>query len=153
MQMMHHDRPEARGERLANVRMDERNFRSVPKYNNLRSGWKEWKRRFLGAVRECDVDFADFVGASEGREDPIDHIHEFNLTQNQLSTNMYNRLLSFTTGTAFQIVESVPHFNGIEVWRLLNSQYDPKTDARLTALVLSMIGHKIKGNDIQAGLV
>lgn len=30
MQMMQHDRPEAKGERLANVRMDERNFRNVP---------------------------------------------------------------------------------------------------------------------------
>ena len=104
----------------------------------------------MGNVRERDV---DFVGAFEGREDPIDHIHEYTLTQNQLSTNMYNRLISCTTGTAFQIVESVPHFNGIEAWRLLNFQYDPKTDARLTALVLSIIGHNIKGKDIQAGLL
>ena len=43
--------------------------------------------------------------------------------------------------------------NGIEAWRLLNLQYDPKTDARLTALVLSIIGHKIKGKDVQSGLV
>ena len=105
MSMMQHDRPKGKAERLANVRMDERNFRNVPKYSNLRSGWKEWERHFMGVVRECDVDFADFVGAFEGREDTIDHIHEHTLTQNQLSTNMYNHLISFTTGTAFQIVE------------------------------------------------
>ena len=65
MQMMRHDRPEARGDRLANVRLDEKNFRNVPKFNNLRSSWKEWKRRLLGAIRECDVDFADFVETFE----------------------------------------------------------------------------------------
>ena len=50
-------------------------------------------------------------------------------------------------------MESVPHHNGIEAWRLLNFQYDPKTDARLTSLVLNIIGHKSKGKDVQAGLV
>ena len=143
MQMMQHDRPENKTEKLANVRLDERNFRNVPKYNNLRSGWKEWKRQFMAAVRECDVDFADFVWTFESWTDPVDHIQHYNPTQIQLSTNMFSRLISLTTGTAFQIVESVPHSNGIEAWRLLNFQYDPKTDARLTSLVLGIIGHKI----------
>ena len=108
MTMMQHDRPEIKAERLANVRLDERNFRTVPKFNNLRSGWREWKRQFIAAVRECDVDLAEFTWAFEGREEPIDHIHEFTPTQNQLSTNMHNRLISLTTGTAFQSVESIP---------------------------------------------
>ena len=37
MTMMQHDRPEVKAERLANVRLDERNFRNVPKYSNLRN--------------------------------------------------------------------------------------------------------------------
>ena len=80
MTMMQYDRPEVKAERLANVRLDERNFRTVPKYNNLRSGWREWKRQFMAAVRECDVDFSEFVWTFEGREEPIDHIHEFTPT-------------------------------------------------------------------------
>lgn len=153
MAMMQHDRPEVKAERLANVRLDERHFRNVPKYSKPRSSWKEWKRQFMAPVRECDVDFGDFVWEFEGREEPTDHIRKFNLTQNQFSTNMYKRLIALTTGTAFQIMESVPHFNGIEAWRLMIFQYDPKTDARLTYLVLSIIGHKIKGEDVQVGLV
>ena len=74
-------------------------------------------------------------------------------TQNQQSTNLYNRLIGFTTGMAFQIVESVSCHNGGEAWRLLNLQFDPKTDARLTSLVLGIIGHKIKGKDVHAYLV
>ena len=45
------------------------------------------------------------------------------------------------------------NYNGVEAWRLLNFQFDPKTDARLTSLVLNIVGHKIKGKDVQAGLV
>ena len=102
--MMRHDRPEARGDRLPNVRLDEKNFRNVQQYNHLRSSWKEWKRQLLGAIRKCDVDFADFVETFERHEDPIDHIESYNPAQNQIFTNMYNRLISFTPGAAFQIV-------------------------------------------------
>ena len=68
------------------------------------------------------MDFADFVETFDNREEPICHITDYNPGQNQLATNMYNRLIAYTIGTAFQIVESVPHYNGIEAWRLLNLQ-------------------------------
>ena len=43
--------------------------------------------------------------------------------------------------------------NGCEAWRLLNKRYDPQTDARLTSLILAIVGCKINGEDVQAGLV
>ena len=154
MAMLQHDRPEPKEKNhLANVKLDERNFRSVSKFNNTRSGWREWERQFMAAVRECDVDFANFTWAYEQREKTVDHIHDFNPTQSQLAVNLHSRLIAATTGTAFQIVESVGRYNGVEAWRFLNFQFNPKTDARLTTLVLNIIGHKIKGKDVQAGLV
>ena len=78
MAMFQHDRPEIKAERLANVRLGERNFRTVPESNYLRSGWREWTRQFMAAVRECDVDFVDFAWAFEGREELVDHISELN---------------------------------------------------------------------------
>ena len=119
MEMMAHDRKSpATNEKnhLANCKLDEKYFRTVGKFNNLKSGWKEWRRQFLNAVRECDVDWADMVETLEKLEDPIDHITAYNVTQNQLSTNLYNRLISYTSGVAFQIVESVPNHNGGEAW-------------------------------------
>ena len=65
----------------------------------------------------------------------------FNPTRSQLTVNLYHRLIAATSGTAFQIVESVGQYNGVEAWRLLNFQFDPKTDARLTTLVLNIIGY------------
>ena len=139
-------------EHLANCRLDEKYFRSVGKFDNNRSSWKEWRSHFLNAIRECDVGFTTVVEVNETSEEPID-IVPLNPTETQLATNMYNRLTACTSGLAFQIVESVPDYNGLEAWRLLAKQFDPKTDARLTNLVMSIIGHKIKGKNVQAGLI
>ena len=152
MAMMQSDKKPEK-DHLANCKMDEKYFRNIAKFSNQKSAWKEWRRHFLNSVRECDVGWADLVEGLENRVDPIDHLHDYDPTQCQLSTNMYNRLIAVTTGVAFQIVDGVPHHNGGEAWRLLAKQFDPKTDARLTNLVMSIIGHKIKGKDVQAGLI
>ena len=74
MTMMQHDRPEVQAERLANVRLDERNFRNVPSTATSAPAGRSGGRQFMAAVRECDADFADFGWAFEGREEPVDHI-------------------------------------------------------------------------------
>ena len=112
--------------RMADARLDEKYFRSVDKFNNTKSGWKEWRRHFLNAVRECDDTFADLIEGYEKSETPPDHLLAYNPTQGQQSTNLYNRLIGHTTGAAFQIVESVPDHNGGEAWRLLNLQFDQR---------------------------
>ena len=106
----------------------------------------------MSAVRECDTSFGDLLWGHEKLEKEID-ILDFDPTQTQLAVNLHNRLIASTTGTAFQIVENTPSYNGVEAWRLLNFQFDPKTDARLTSSVLSIVGYKMKGKGVQAGLV
>ena len=151
---MHLDNQKKSNRWMADSKLDERKFRSIVKFDNKKSSWKEWRRHFLGAVRDCDDSFSDLIEGLEGSQEPLDNLSPYsNATQVQQSTNLYNRLLGCTTGVAFQIVESVPLSNGGEAWRLLNKWFDPKTDARLTSLVLSIIGYKIKGKDVHAGLV
>ena len=109
MELMAYDKTQPETPQLANCTLDETYFRNVGKYSNLTSGWTEWRRQFLNAVRECDVDWADMVEALEKQEDPIDYLLDYTPIQNQLCTSMYNRLIAYTTGVAFQIVESVPN--------------------------------------------
>ena len=121
MELMTHDRKGPDKRQLDNCKPDERYFCNVGKYSNLKSGWKEWRRQFLNAVRECDVDWADMVEALEKLEEPICNLKDYTPVQNQLSTNLYNRLIAYTTGVAFQIVESVPNHNGGEAWGFFRS--------------------------------
>ena len=128
------------------------NFRTIGKLKNRRDGSRDWKLRFMAVVRACDISFADYVWGHEKLEPEVD-IMDVDPTQTQLAVNLHNRLISCTSGTAFQIVENTPANNGVEAWRQLNHRLDPKTDARLTSLVLTIAGYKIKGKDMQAGLV
>ena len=143
-------------EHLANARLDERNFRRIKTFTNKREEWREWKMHFMSSVRECDASFADYLWGIEkrqGTEDDVEiDILSLDPTQTQLAGALSSRLIDVTTGEAFRIVEMTIG-NGIEAWRLLNKRYDPQTDARLTALILAIVGYKIKGKDIQSGLV
>ena len=89
------DRPEK--SHFPNVKLDERNFRSCKTFSNQRKDWREWKRQFMSAVRECDTSFADVVWAHEKLEEPLDLV-KLDPTNTQLANNFYNRLISLTTG-------------------------------------------------------
>ena len=107
---------------------------------------------FASAVRESDKKFAGYLWTIEKKLD--EEVDEVNLspTYTQLSAALYSRLIGDTSKEAFRIVEMTAG-NGCEAWCLLNKRYDPQTDARLTSLILAIVGYKIKGKDVQAGLV
>eukprot|EP00972_Heterocapsa_arctica_P033197 4883735-Heterocapsa_arctica.AAC.1 len=46
------------------------------------------------------------------------------------STLLYNLLVQLVQGRALTIVRSVTDVNGLEVWRLLVAEYEPKQAAR-----------------------
>ena len=66
---------------MASAKLDEKYFRSITKFDNTKSGWKEWRRHFLNAVRECDDSFADLIEGYEKHDGPLDSLHAYNPTQ------------------------------------------------------------------------
>ena len=139
-------------EHMANARLDERNFRRIKDFSNKREDWKEWKMHFASSVRDCDTSFADYLWTTEKNMDvEVDSVM-LSPTYTQLSAALYSRLITVTTKEAFRIVEMTGG-NGCEAWRLLNKRYDPQADARLLSLILAIVGFKIKGKDVEAGLV
>ena len=53
LQMMQDDKKK-NAHWMASSKLDEKYFRSLTKFDNTRSSWKEWRRHFLNAVRDCD---------------------------------------------------------------------------------------------------
>ena len=129
-----------------------KNFANLKSFENDPSKWKEWRRHSLNAVKESSDSFATLIESFEKRDAEIDEF-AYDPTQSQQSVNLHVRLSNCTTGFAHNIVEGVSHNNGGEAWRLLNQQFDPKTDTRMMTLVLEIIECKIKGKDVLAGLV
>ena len=141
---------------LANAKLDIRNFVRMDKFDNKREHWREWEMHFSSCVRECDICFADFIWAIEKRQGTPEDIEidilSLDPTQSQLAGALYSRLIAVTSAESFRIVE-MTGVNGCEAWRLLCKRWGPQTDSRLATLIMSIVGCKIKGRDIQAGLV
>ena len=137
---------------LDNAKLDVRNFTRINTFTNKHNDWREWKNQFLYAVAECDNPFATTLSSLEKGDKPIDPLADLTPTQAQLSAVLFNRLQAVTTSTANTMVLS-SEGNGCEAWRLLNKFYDPQTDQRLTRSIMDVINFKIKGKDIQSGII
>jgi hypothetical protein len=143
------DKPQSH---LDNAKLDIRNFQRINKFTNKHAEWREWKNQFVYAVAECDSSFAATLSSMEKRDKAIDPKADLTVTQNQLSAVLFNRLQAVTTSTANTMVLSTEG-NGCEAWRLLNGFFDPQTDQRLTRSILDVINFKVKGKDIQSGII
>ena len=137
---------------LDNAKLDIRNFNRIKTFSNKHAEWKEWKNQFTYAVAECDTAFAATNSSMEKKVMPIHPLSDLTPTQNQLSAVLFNRLQAVTTGTANTMVLSADG-NGCEAWRLLNGFFDPQTDQRLLRAILDVVNYKIKGKDVQGGVV
>ena len=137
---------------LANAKLEIKNFSRIKTFTNKHETWNEWKNQFTYAIMECDVSFSDFLSGLEKRADKIDEVSDLNPTQNQLSAILFSRLIAVTTGTANTMVMSAKG-NGGEAWRLLNKTCDPQTDQRLTKVIMDIVNFKIKGKDVQGGII
>ena len=134
------------------MKLDIRNFSRIKTFTNKHDAWREWKNQFIYVIYECDNHFGDYLSGLEKKETPVDAVEDLNLTQAQLSATLFNRLQSVTTGTANAMVMSAKG-NGCEAWRLLNKAFDPQTDQRLTKAIMDVVNYKIKGKDIQGGII
>ena len=137
---------------LDNAKLDIRNFSRIKTFTNKHAEWREWKNQFVYAVAECDNAFSATNSSMEKRDTAIDAKADLTPTQNQLSAVLFNRLQAVTTGTANTMVLSADG-NGCEAWRLLNGFFDPQTDQRLLRAILDVVNCKIKGKDIQGGVI
>ncbi len=134
------------------AKLDNRNFTRIKTFTNKHGEWRELKNQFIYAVAECDNSFATTLSSMEKKDKAICQSADLTPTQAQLSAILFNRLQAVTTGTANTMVLSAEG-NGCESWRLLNKFYDPQTDQRLTRPIMDVINFKIRGKDIQAGII
>eukprot|EP00972_Heterocapsa_arctica_P042751 6304687-Heterocapsa_arctica.AAC.1 len=57
---------------------------------------------------------------------------------NKIIANLCTYLISFTSGDANRVVRDAREGQGLEVWRRLNSEYDPTSSTRPRAEPTSM---------------
>ena len=99
--------------KMASTKLEVKNFANLKSFENDPSKWKEWRRRFLNSVKECDDSFATLIESFEKREAEIDEF-AYDPTKSQQSVNLHVRLSNCTTGFSHNILEGVKNNNGGE---------------------------------------
>ena len=100
-----------------------------PQFSGRPSDWQEFRFR-LWILMEV-VGIAALMKLAEDRgvqgEITVEEQHE---TVQARSRLLYLLLSQSVGGKALTILRSVPHANGLESWRLLTLEYEPRTVAR-----------------------
>ena len=52
----------------SNVKLEVKNFTRIDKFSNRREDWRQWRKYFIAAIRECDVDFATFLETADRQD-------------------------------------------------------------------------------------
>ena len=119
-----------------------------PQFSGRPSDWQEFRFR-LWILMEV-VGIAALMKLAEDRgaqgEITVEEQHE---TVQARSRLLYLLLSQSVGGKALTILRSVSHANGLEAWRLLTLEYEPRTVARSTAMLAGILTPK--WNEVAAG--
>ena len=98
------------------------------------------------AFKNYQVGYEDLFGEDADELDRIENL-------SRKVTSLYAYLTSFTTGTANKVVRNAGDGNGLEAWRRLHSECDPKSSIRRT-VVLGQVQNPPKCSSVeQLGLM
>ena len=119
-----------------------------PQFSGRPHDWQEFRFR-LWILMEV-VSIASLLKMAEDRgargEVTVEEQHE---TVRARSRLLYLLLSQSFGGKAFTILRGVPHANGLEAWRLLTLEYEPRTVARSTAMLAGILTPR--WSDVAAG--
>ena len=108
-------------------RLDERHFRRMTLFKG--EGWREWAfhlRTQLGAVSKSTQVLLDAIQAAGRNPDWDELFLEYvDGEVDRMGAELYNLLVSLTSGEALLIVRGVGGNNGWEAWSKLAARYDP----------------------------
>jgi hypothetical protein len=130
--------------------LDERYFRRINKFDNKESTWKEWRVHFSAAVREASPELHRLLMKAEAMEEhcTLEMIAKEGPEWVNLAASLFGKLLSFTTGVAFSLVDNAPEEqNGLEAWRLLSRRFNPATAQKCVQLITNLVTMKVTKND------
>ena len=118
-------------------------FRDIGKFGGEEGAWAEWALKFRITIKEYDVGLfqaLEMAGDSEVEINMIEVAQSNSMDRcMEKSAMLYNRFVHLLSGRALTLHQSVVGENGLEVWRLLNKRYDPKTTLRNLQLWLKIM--------------
>jgi hypothetical protein len=101
---------------------------------------QDWKRSFQSWLTYAQPDYEADFKEPEMAEGPMDFV-EMTVAQHERSEKLYSILVGVLRYRPLKILRSVERRNGLEVWRQLVMQMQPRTRARSIALLQGFLSH------------
>ena len=98
--------------------------------------WPDWRFRFQVC---CDlVDAGDVMRLAVMEQDPIP-LQRLVPQCRTRARFLYGLLVQVCAGRALALLRIVPDNNGLEAWRVMCREYEPKVAARTTAMLSAIL--------------
>ena len=98
------------------------------------SQWQDWRLTFQSWLVYAQEDFEKDLNEAETATSPMDFV-EMTTAQHGRSEKLHSILVGLLRNRPLKILRSVEGRNGLEVWRQLSQQMQPRTRARSIALL------------------
>ena len=104
------------------------------------SQWQDWRLTFRSWLVYAQEDFEKDLNEAETATSPMDFV-EMTTAQHGRSEKLHSILVGLLRNRPLKILRSVEGRNGLEVWRQLSQQMQPRTRARSIALLQAFLAH------------
>ena len=102
--------------------------------------WQDWRLTFRSWLVYAQEDFEKDLNEAEAATSPMDFV-EMTTAQHGRSEKLHSILVGLLRNRPLKILRSVEGRNGLEVWRQLSQQMQPRTRARSIALLQAFLAH------------
>ena len=128
--------------------LDTRGIAKPPVHDGKDETWGDFAFRFESYVALLGWSYA--LESAEDSDQPIamDQLAE---DPKNIALNLYALLASVTSGRSLSILKLVGQRNGLEAWRLLKKEYEPKSGNRVAGLLRAVLNPKWWDKELSSG--
>eukprot|EP00435_Cladocopium_sp_Y103_P050701 s939_g15.t1 len=103
------------------------------------SQWQDWRLTFRSWLIYAQEEYEKDLNEAEAATAPMEFL-DMSVSQHQRAEKLHSILVGLLRHRPLKILRSVEGRNGLEVWRILSQQMQPKTRARSIALLQAFLG-------------
>ena len=123
--------------------LDLKNVGRIPQFSGKPQDWDDFKFRFLLSMGFIDLDeIVDMVKVTTTATEA----HQLDVEHTEKSKILYGILCQCCEGRALTLLKLVGRGCGIEAWRLLLVEYEPRASVRIAQMLSGILQPKFSNN-------
>ena len=123
------------------VGVDTRLLGKLGEFSGAQEAWRDWSAVFRGYAGEAVPRLQKLMGKAAKATSPVPNVTILEEEDRAASAQLYWMLLMICNGAALNIVLLAGDNEGLEAWRLLTEEYEPKMRLRYAGRLMSILSN------------